>query len=66
MHIGYRAFITLQGCVDAVVDTISEQIGVIAGVSIAIAVLLVRYVNLYAIYKKISREKFVTQILQIQ
>ena len=33
----------LQGCVDAVVDRISDQIGVIAGVSIAIAVLLVRY-----------------------
>ena len=34
--------LTLQGCVDAITDRISDQIGVIAGVSIAIAVLLVR------------------------
>ena len=32
---------TLQTCVDAISDRISDQIGVIAGVSIAIAVLLV-------------------------
>ena len=34
---------TLQNCVDAISDRISDQIGVIGGVSIAIAVLLVRY-----------------------
>lgn len=32
-----------EGCVDAVVDRISDQIGVIAGVSITVAVLLVRF-----------------------
>ena len=35
--------LSLQGCVDAVVDRISDQIGVIAGVSITVAVLLVRF-----------------------
>ena len=45
----------LQGCVEAVVDTISEQIGVIAGVSIAIAVLLVRYEPVCHIWVEIFR-----------
>ena len=42
---------SLQGCVDAITDRISDQIGVIAGVSIAIAVLLVRYT-----YTKVLQE----------
>jgi len=33
-----------QNCVDAISDRISDQIGVIAGVSIAFAVILVSYI----------------------
>jgi len=32
----------LQGCVDAIIDKVSDQIGAVAGVSISIGVIMVR------------------------
>jgi len=32
----------LQGCVDAIIDEVSDQIGIVAGVSVTILIMMVR------------------------
>jgi len=53
MYCCVQFFLALKNCVDAITDSVSDEIGVIAGVSIAVAVLLVRcymhatYIHVY-------------------